>query len=1393
MTRRGAPFPGNDCAERCPIAGSRERWAAFLGLEHATLTLPTDFSGVEEELIVVRRPSPGRPVSDGRIPRSLAPALLLQAASAASFFQSCGIGLEEEDLRKASWDSERGTPRLWLPGPPAAVRRQGPGLAVAEVLASFLDRLFARGRPPSFRGARELLERLKSKDAGERRPEFWLAETFRAFPELGAPEAAGARARTLGSAGTYLKSPAHRAILEKARALLDGRVPRVFGSAVSAAVCGGALALEDGGAVMSLRRAIRALRERHRRESAGRRARWIAVDPERWDLLSRRAFESAAQALGDEVEVVLVPASTPPPLLADEWRREIFVPCGTIHASLRFYERFAELARAEPSAAWGVAESFSRAPEWAAFVADPRGEAPLPRPPADPGSVSPPIESVIEAGIAGAIEIAGRPVRSRELARLFTGQPVEAVLARLENAGCVERDPAGNWRSGCRTRISPLSASRREELSRRWAALEDDPVRRVELLLAGGETESALSEARLSVGTLPPAGAGRWFGMSALLANAIAGPLPAWLEILEAERHAAGGLLEDAGNRLRRLEESGALEEAGRRAIRLRLAEITSERGRFDDAARKAGEWRREFPGAPVGEGVRAMVLEARGRARRGDHAGALALLDDADRAGAALSLGERLESALARAGVLSLAGRFREEDEIYDRWRVVVGESEDDELSARLLSRQALGLADRREFAAAAARLEEALEASKDDPIETARLSINLASTLYHSGRRERCRRLLDDAVRLASSAGREDLARTARGNRLELMIDGGEWDRAAAEVEALADRAVAEGDDSRLLVALHHRSRMALRRGNLESAAEDNARARGLAEKLNDRLETGELLLEDGDRRLYEGDLAGARQAWEAAASDPPDRCDSAERARRRLDELAWATRTDLPEPARRELASLFERDEYSAAEQTARWHVIFQGKLDPSWRIRADRVLRARGGDALARKVFGSSDGAESAGIGSLAADLRDLREAVAGAFAGEEREAPLAALGLSGLILADSDSREILRLGRPDGGASRRQLDAGASSYELTLSPAPSEGVLDAIALVLETLLFRIAHAEPPSDFAEGWRRLGVVAADVSMAEPYRRLVRLAPSPVTVLVLGESGSGKEAVARAVHALSPRARRAFVAVNVPAVPPALLESELFGHARGAFTGADRDRTGLLEEAEGGTIFFDEIGDLSAPLQAKLLRALQEREIRRVGENRARRLDVRVVSATARDLEREVEAGRFREDLYYRLHVAVIALPPLRDRGRDVALLARHFLERCSRDFSRGRLAFAPETLSILSAHSWPGNVRELQNVVSQAAALAAPGAVVGPDLLPEDLRRRKAAELEAGNYRARVNRHRRGLVCEALERAGGNRSKAARDLGLSRQALAYLIRELDVAPRTPAAAKL
>jgi DNA-binding NtrC family response regulator len=297
----------------------------------------------------------------------------------------------------------------------------------------------------------------------------------------------------------------------------------------------------------------------------------------------------------------------------------------------------------------------------------------------------------------------------------------------------------------------------------------------------------------------------------------------------------------------------------------------------------------------------------------------------------------------------------------------------------------------------------------------------------------------------------------------------------------------------------------------------------------------------------------------------------------------------------------------------------------------------------------------------------------------------------------------------------------------------------------------------------------------------MEEPYRRLLRFAAQPVNVLLLGPSGSGKEALARAVHGLSARAAGPFVPVNVPAVPGSLFESELFGHVRGAFTGADRDRAGLFEEASGGTLFLDEVGDVPLALQPKLLRALQDREVRRVGESRQRRVDVRVVSATSRDLAAAAEAGRFREDLYYRLSVAVIRLPRLSDRGHDAGMLALHFLERYAADWGRGRLRFSEDALAAIAGYGWPGNVRELENAVAQAAALADRDGTVAAGMLPDAVRGRSAHP--SASWRDRMAAHRRVVLAEALSRSNGNRSQAARDLGISRQALCYLLKRLGV----------
>lgn len=225
--------------------------------------------------------------------------------------------------------------------------------------------------------------------------------------------------------------------------------------------------------------------------------------------------------------------------------------------------------------------------------------------------------------------------------------------------------------------------------------------------------------------------------------------------------------------------------------------------------------------------------------------------------------------------------------------------------------------------------------------------------------------------------------------------------------------------------------------------------------------------------------------------------------------------------------------------------------------------------------------------------------------------------------------------------------------------------------------------------------------GIIGQSTTLAEVFKILGKVAPTDSTVLVTGESGTGKELLVRALHANSRRADKPFVPINCGAIPKELLESELFGHEKGAFTHAIRSRPGRFELADGGTIFLDEIGEMELSLQVKILRVLQEKEIERVGGSGCKKVDVRIVAATNRDLEAEVEAGHFREDLYYRLNVIPLHLPPLRERGGDVLLLARHFLDHFCRKKCRPTLALAPDTRRVLAAYAWPGNVRELENV--------------------------------------------------------------------------------------------
>ena len=295
---------------------------------------------------------------------------------------------------------------------------------------------------------------------------------------------------------------------------------------------------------------------------------------------------------------------------------------------------------------------------------------------------------------------------------------------------------------------------------------------------------------------------------------------------------------------------------------------------------------------------------------------------------------------------------------------------------------------------------------------------------------------------------------------------------------------------------------------------------------------------------------------------------------------------------------------------------------------------------------------------------------------------------------------------------------------------------------------------------------------IVAKSPAMHDLLKRVARFAPSHAPVAILGETGTGKEVVARTLHANSARAAKPFVAVNVAALPAELLESELFGHARGAFTGAANAKTGLLEEADGGTIFLDEIAEMPLPLQAKLLRALQDGEVRRVGETRPFAVDVRIVCATHRHLLERVREGAFREDLYFRLKVLTLRVPPLRDRREDILPLARHFLE----DEGRTARSFARDARKRLTEYSWPGNVRELQNFVKHGAALAS-GPEVRAEDLPEEIEAASSTSSSPAPGRADLRplaEVEREHVLRVLEACRGSQAHAARALGIARNTL-------------------
>jgi two-component system response regulator PilR (NtrC family) len=315
---------------------------------------------------------------------------------------------------------------------------------------------------------------------------------------------------------------------------------------------------------------------------------------------------------------------------------------------------------------------------------------------------------------------------------------------------------------------------------------------------------------------------------------------------------------------------------------------------------------------------------------------------------------------------------------------------------------------------------------------------------------------------------------------------------------------------------------------------------------------------------------------------------------------------------------------------------------------------------------------------------------------------------------------------------------------------------------------------------------------IIGKSPRMKQVFDLIIQAAPSRSTILITGESGTGKELVARAIHSNSARADKSFVTVNSGNLPPDLLESTLFGHVKGAFTGAVYPKKGLFDLADKGSIFFDEIGNIPLETQAKLLRVMQEREFMRLGGMETIKVDVRIIAATNVDLKHEVEDGRFREDLFYRLHVIAIHLPALRERKDDIPLLVQHFLEKYGEENARPNLEFAPESLDLLMDYDWPGNVRELENVIERATVLCQ-GRRIGPDLIPEQVRRSPNYQtphivmpVEGVSLKEVTAAYERQWIESALETAGGVQKRAAELLRIKPTTLNEMIKRYDIRPR-------
>ncbi len=701
----------------------------------------------------------------------------------------------------------------------------------------------------------------------------------------------------------------------------------------------------------------------------------------------------------------------------------------------------------------------------------------------------------------------------------------------------------------------------------------------------------------------------------------------------------------------------------------------------------------------------------------------------------------------------------------------------DDPDVGWRWRRARAMGLVGRGESATAAGELVQALRGARRrlGRADAASLWNDLALARVQSGDLAGAERACRLAVRLWGACEGPQRLTVALFNLAEIRLRRG---RAAGAWEIL-ERCLREDERSGNVLGLVHDAELVARyellQGRPETALERCREALAGLERRHAEGPRGELTVLMARALGWLGRAEESAAALEAAPGaaagavlEPEELPGLLALAGRTDAALAAAAATPVAtlwraalggeSAAASEWSALRRLEPFAAARLVFDLELVAPGGAPAYWRRWAAAQLRRSGAIALAERLEASETGPWRA-LEAYASANPGGRQALAELFAGAGYpDVRLVARGVRG----------------------ERVLVAGTGGDEELLAPL-AHGTLELRAPLVDELLralFALVRrdlgeaAESGEDAAGGPRHGGIVGQSPALLAAFDRVERLAAGELPVLILGETGTGKELVAQQVHRLSGRAAGPFLALNCAAFSETLLVSELFGHARGSFTGADRDRPGVFETARGGTVFLDEIGDLPAAAQGMLLRVLQEKEVRRVGESQSRQVDVRVIAATHRDLAEMVRRGGFRQDLYYRLKVATATLPPLRERGGDVALLARHFLVQRG----RGARRLSPAALARLEGHDWPGNVRELRNVLEVAAALA-PGALI----LPEHLDLPPLDAAGGGGYHRELETWRRDKLERALQASGGSYSEAARRLGVSRQFLSYAARQL------------